>query len=205
MAGVSSQKRLAVFCSGSGSNFEALAKAGRRGRLGTRIVVMVCDRPDAFAVVRANRYGIPAALLEPKAFGSREAHERAIVEMLKKFRVDLVALAGYMRIVGAQILRAYPGKILNIHPSLLPSFKGAHAVRDALEYGVKITGVSVHLATEELDGGPVILQEAVRVLPADTEESLLKRIHAVEHKIYPEAVRLLARGIKVKGRVIKTK
>lgn len=182
-------KKIAVFCSGYGSNFEALALAQRRGRLGGDIAVMVCDNPGAFAVNRAHRHGIPTVVLGPKLFPTRQAHERLITRILKNQRVELIALAGYMRILTPVFVRAWRGRILNIHPSLLPEFKGAHAIRDAFEARVRSTGVSVHVVTAKLDSGPVIMQKKVSIKKNDTLASLEKRIHAVEHRLYPKAIK----------------
>lgn len=151
--------------------------------------MVVCDQPGAYALVRANRAKIPAALIQRCEFDSKAEFERAILGVLKKYRVNLVVLAGFMRILSADFIRAVKGKILNIHPSLLPSFKGAHAVKDALEFGSKVTGVTVHLVTEELDGGPILQQKAVEIKSGDTHSSLLNRIHRVEHELYAKAIR----------------
>jgi len=200
-------KRLAVLCSGNGSNLQALLDAERAGKLGeARIGLVVSDRADAFALARANKAGKPAAFLDPKDFADRAAFDAALLGVLKKAGTDIVVLAGFMRILTADFVNAYKGRMLNIHPSLLPAFKGAHAIRDAVEYGAKVTGVTVHFVTPELDGGPVILQEAVEVKAGDTAESLAKRIHAVEHRLYPQAVRLLAAGkVSVKGRQVRVR
>jgi len=198
--------RIAVFCSGNGSNLQALIDARRRGGLKAEIALVLCDRADAYAIVRANRHSIPVALLSRGDFDSRAGFEKAALGILKKAGVKLVVLAGFMRILGPDFVRAYPDRILNIHPALLPAFKGAHGVRDAKAYGVKVTGVTVHFVTEDLDDGPVILQEAVAVRADDTEASLLKRVHKVEHRLYPKAVRLFAEGrLKVRGRKVLVK
>lgn len=190
---------LAVFCSGNGSNFQALIGSVRSGRLRARIAVMVCDNPKAHAIRRAVQAGVPVCVLSPKLFATREAHERVIVGILKTQKVDWIALAGYMRILTPYFIRAYRGRIVNIHPSYLPDFKGAHAIRDAYEAGVKRTGVTVHWVTEKLDSGRPILRERVPVRPGDTLAQLEKRIHAVEHRLYPQALAFLsARGVGAK-------
>jgi phosphoribosylglycinamide formyltransferase-1 len=193
-----------VLCSGNGSNLQALLDAERSGKLGAaRITLVVSDRADAFALARANKAGKPAAFLDPKDFADRAAFDAALLGVLKKAGIDIVVLAGFMRILTAGFVDAYKGRMLNVHPSLLPAFKGAHAIRDAVEYGVRVTGVTVHFVTPELDGGPLVLQEAVEVRAGDTIDSLAKRIHAVEHRLYPRAVRLLAEGrVAVKGRQV---
>ena len=186
--------QVAVFCSGSGSNLEALLAAERKGLLGARIALVVCDKPGAFAIVRANRAKKPVFLLEAAGFTSREAYDAAVTAVLRKLKIDLVVLAGFMRILSADFVRVWRGHILNIHPSILPAFKGAHAIRDAFAYGVKVTGVTVHFVTEDLDTGPVVAQEAVPVAPRDTLKSLEEKIHKVEHRLYARAVRLVAGG-----------
>ena len=185
--------RLAVFASGSGSNLEALIRAEKAGKLKSEIALVVCDNPDAYAIARANKYGKPVFLCEPKTFGSREDYEKAMVEVLKKDKIGLVVLAGFMRILTPYFVGAFRGRILNIHPSLLPAFPGAHAIRDAFQQGAKVTGVTVHFVTEELDGGPIILQRSVEVGPHETLDALEARIHKIEHRLYPEAVRLFAK------------
>lgn len=199
--------RLAVLCSGNGSNLQALLDAERAGRLGpARVALVLTDRADAGALVRANRSGKPAAFLDPKDFADRAAFDAAVLRVLRKDRIDLVVLAGFMRILTPKFVNAFSGKMLNIHPSLLPAFKGAHAVRDAVEYGARVSGVTVHFVTPDLDSGPIVLQEAVAVSTKDTEQSLAKRIHAVEHRLYPLAVRKLAEGkLSVKGRQVRAR
>jgi phosphoribosylglycinamide formyltransferase-1 len=187
-------KRLAVFCSGNGSNFEAILAAIRRGRLRAEVAVLFCDNPKAFALRRANRHGIPAAVVPSRLFPSREAHERLIVSLLESESIDLVVLAGYMRILTPYFIRRFRGRILNIHPSLLPAFKGAHAIRDAFEAGVRVTGVSVHVVTGKLDSGPVLAQTKVKVLESDTLKTLEQRIHRAEHRLYPAAVQKFIGG-----------
>ncbi len=186
--------KIAVFCSGNGSNFQALIAASRKKKLGAEIALMVCDNPKARALQRAKKHGIPAVLISPKLFSTREAYEKIIVSILKSQRVDLVVLAGFMRLLTAYFIGAYRGRIVNIHPSFLPAFKGAHAIRDAFEAGVPETGVTVHRVTLKVDSGPVILQEKVKIRRSDTRVTLEKRIHALEHRLYPKAVRLALRG-----------
>ncbi len=180
--------RLAVFCSGYGSNFQAILDAIRRKKLEASVVLVVCDNPKAFALKRARQNKIPVFLFDPKAFESREGHERLIVRVLKSQKADLVVLAGFMLILSPYFVRAYRGRILNIHPSLLPRFKGAYAIRDAFQAKVKETGATVHLVTEDLDAGPILFQKKVRVTKNDTLASLEKKIHRAEHEIYPLAI-----------------
>lgn len=180
--------RLAVFCSGYGSNFQALIDAVHAGKLKAEIALMVCDKPGAYALTRAKKDNISSFVFEPKKFPSRELYERLIMREMTHRSVDVVVLAGFMRIFTPYFIDAYKGRILNIHPSFLPEFKGAHAIRDAFQAKVKETGVTVHVVVDEVDAGPVIRQERVPVMPGDTLESLEKRIHETEHRIYPEAI-----------------
>lgn len=179
--------RLAVFASGNGSNFEAIAQACADGGLDAEVVLLVCDRPGAFVCERAARFGVETFVFRSKDYASKCAYETEIVAMLQARGVELVCLAGYMRILSDVLLEAYPGRILNIHPSLLPAFKGAHAIRDAFEYGVKVFGVTVHYVNGELDGGKIIAQRAFDYRGGDMEE-LERMVHAVEHPLYVEAV-----------------
>ena len=180
---------LAVFCSGFGSNFQAIIDAVQRKKLSANIVLMVCDNPKAAALGRAHKHQIPVVLISPKLFWDRKSYEQVIVRILKSQSIDLVVLAGFMRILTPYFVNVYRDKIVNIHPSYLPQFKGAHAIRDAFEAKVKETGVTVHLVTKKVDAGPVILQKKVKILKNDTFVSLEKRIHSVEHKLYPPAIR----------------
>jgi phosphoribosylglycinamide formyltransferase-1 len=193
--------RIAVFCSGQGSNLQAILDAARRGRLRAQVAVVVVDRLDARALVRARRAGVPARYLNPKQHATRAGFERALIRLLGQHRVQLVCLAGFMRILSPVFVRRYRARIVNIHPALLPAFPGAHAVRDALAWGAKVTGVTVHFVDEHVDHGPIILQEAVSIRPRDTEAALLARIHRVEHRLYPQAIGLILAGrTKVVGR-----
>jgi phosphoribosylglycinamide formyltransferase-1 len=190
--------RIAVLASGAGTNLQALLD---HPRVGPAIVLVATDRPGAGAVQRARAGGVKAVELDPSHDGSREAFDRSLVVLLEEEAIEFVLLAGYMRILGPEVVRAFRDRILNVHPALLPAFPGAHAVRDALDWGVKVTGATVHLVDEEVDHGPVVLQEAVPILPDDDEGSLHARIQVVEHRIYPEAARMLAeRRLKVEGR-----
>lgn len=186
-------RTFAVFASGQGTNFAALAAAAQRGELGGRIAVLLSDRADAPALERARRLGIEALVLPVGRFRSRIEDEQLWLDALRSRHVDTVLLAGFMRRVHAPLLSAYEGRMLNLHPSLLPAFPGLDAIRQALEAGVQVTGCTVHLVTAELDGGPIVAQEAVEVREGDTLETLESRIHAVEHRIYPAAVRRFVR------------
>jgi phosphoribosylglycinamide formyltransferase-1 len=193
--------RLGVLVSGRGSNLEALIKAQQAGRLGAEIVVVISDNPKAEALQKASRYGIDCQLVDPRLYSDRFEFDRALRRVLEKYRVDLVVLAGFLRILSAEFLAAFPGRVINIHPSLLPAFPGLRAQRQAWEYGVKYTGCTVHFVNEELDGGPIIAQAVVPVLPEDTPESLAARILAEEHKLYPQVISWLAQGrVKIEGR-----
>lgn len=184
--------RIAVFASGSGSNFQAIVDAAACGqRLKADIALLVCDKPQARVIERAKQAGVQTAIFEPKKYASREEYEQDVLRLLHKQRVDLVVLAGYMRLVTPVLLRAYEGRMVNIHPSLLPAFPGMHAVRQALDYGVKVTGVTVHLVDEGMDTGPILAQQVVAILPNDTEDTLSARIQQAEHELYPQVVQNL--------------
>ncbi|MGF1496703.1 MAG: phosphoribosylglycinamide formyltransferase [Elainellaceae cyanobacterium] len=182
--------RLGVMASGNGSNFEAIAQAITTKTLNAQIQVVVYNNPDAGVVARANRHQVPSVLLNHREFPSREALDQAIVETMVRHQVDWVIMAGWMRRVTAVLVDAFRGRILNIHPSLLPSFPGIRAVEQALAAGVAITGCTVHHVVLEVDSGPIVMQAAVPVLPDDTAEALHQRIHAQEHQIYPMAIAL---------------
>jgi phosphoribosylglycinamide formyltransferase-1 len=186
--------RLAVLISGSGSNLQALLDACAQPDSPAQVVCVVSNVPTAFGLERARKAGVPAVALDHKAFGSRADFERALTQELEKAGVEWVCLAGFMRLVSADFLARFPGRVLNIHPSLLPAFTGLHAQRQALERGVKIAGCTVHYVDAGMDTGPIIAQAAVPVLPGDDEASLSARILAEEHKLYPLAVRLVVTG-----------
>lgn len=195
---------IAVFCSGNGSNFQAIAESVKRGEIKAKIALMVCDNPEAFALERAKKLGIKGLLIERKNFKTKDEYETEIIKNLEKENIELICLAGYMRLVGLGLLQRYRGKILNIHPALLPSFKGTHGIKDALDYGVKATGVTVHFVDEKTDHGPMILQKALQIKESDTEESLACRIHEIEHKLYPQAIKLFTEGkLKIEGRRVR--
>jgi phosphoribosylglycinamide formyltransferase 1 len=191
--------RVAVLASGSGTNLRALLDHPAVG-----VVLVVSDRGDAGALLRAREAGVEALHLDPKRFGSREDHDSALVHLLQDRAIDLVCLAGYMRILSPVAVRAFEDRIVNVHPSLLPAFPGAHAVRDALEWGVKVTGCTVHVVDEEVDHGPILAQEAVPVMEDDDEASLHGRIQAVEHRLYPATVQARLEGrLRVGGRRVR--
>lgn len=196
--------RIAVFASGQGSNFAALVTAQRAGKLGPgRIELLVSDKPEAPVAQRAEEAGIPSLLLRPKDFASRELYEAEIVAELRRRDIGLVVLAGYMRLISPVLLEPYAGRIINIHPSLLPAFAGKDAIGQALDYGVKLTGVTVHFVDGGMDTGPVIAQRSVDVEAGDTPESLAARIHQVEYELYPEVVGAFAAGkVEMQGRKV---
>ena len=184
------RKQLAVFASGTGTNFEAIARACAEGAIPADVAVMVCDKPGAAVIEKAARYGVETFVFSPKDYPSKAAFEADIVKVLDAKKVDLVCLAGYMRIVGDTLLGAYEGKIINIHPSLLPSFKGAHAVEDAVAYGVKVYGITIHWVNADLDGGKIIAQRAFDYDGDDPAE--VHRIgQTIEHALYIETINKL--------------
>ena len=188
--------RLAVFCSGHGSNFQALLDAVKKRKLKAEIAVMVCDNPVAYAIQRAAKAGVATVVLPPVLFRSRLDYEKFVVSVLRNQRVNLVVLAGFMRILTPYFIRAFRGRTLNIHPSLLPAFRGAHAIRDAFKAKPAHTGVTVHVVTEKLDAGPVLAQRKVPMLKSDTLEILEARIHRAEHRLYPAAIQKFIGGNK---------
>lgn len=197
---------LGVLASGRGSNLQAIMDAIAEGRLDARVKVVVSDREEAMALERARKAGIPAFYVNPRAYHSKEEYEKEILRLLQKHEVELVILAGYMRLVGKVLLTAYPNRIMNIHPALLPAFPGTHGQRDAVEYGVRFSGCTVHFVDEGMDTGPIILQAVVPVEQDDTEETLAARILKEEHRIYPEAIQLFAEGrLEVRGRKVYIK
>lgn len=185
-------QRFAVFASGNGSNLQALIDAVKSSQIRAELALVFSDQPQAYALERAQKAGIAVLHLSPKNYPDRESFERDIVSHLRQSRIDFIVLAGYMRLLTAYLIGEYPHKILNIHPSLLPAFKGAHGIKDAWSYGVKVTGVTVHFVDEQTDHGPIIAQASVTVDPGETFESLEAKIHAVEHNVYPRAVALMA-------------
>ncbi len=193
-------RRLGVLLSGRGSNFEAIADSIRQGRLPARIEVVVSNLASAAGLAKARRRGVKTLVI-PSRGVPREDYDRSLVYELKRHRVDLVCLAGFMRILSPVFVRSFPNRILNIHPSLLPAFPGLHPQRQALEYGVRFSGCTVHLVDEGVDSGPILLQAAVPVLESDDEESLAARILAEEHRLYPQAIGMLIRGeVRLDGR-----
>ena len=195
--------RVGVLASGRGSNLQALLDAGSRADYPARVVVVVSDREDARALARARAAGVSSLFVNPKDHGDRAAYDAVLTKTLEHHEVGLVCLAGFMRILSPVFVRAWQGRLMNIHPSLLPAFPGLHAQRQALHHGVRIAGATVHFVDEGVDTGPIVLQAAVPVEATDTEETLAARILIEEHRIYPEAVRLFAEGrLHVTGRQV---
>lgn len=180
---MSIKKKIAVFASGSGSNFEAIARACAKGRINAEVALCVCDRPGAYVCERAKMLDIPVLEIHPKSYSSKSEYENAILSELKRLNVEFIALAGYMRIIGPTLLKEYEGRIVNIHPSLLPAFPGVDAIGQAMSYGVKVYGVTVHFVDSTLDGGKIISQAAIPY-EGDDREELEAMIHAREHVLY---------------------
>jgi phosphoribosylglycinamide formyltransferase-1 len=195
------ERSIGVLISGRGSNLQAIIDAVGEGRLDARIAAVISNRADAFGLERARLAGIETIVRDHKTWPSREAYETVLVEDLRARNVGLVCLAGFMRLLGATFVNAFPNRILNIHPALLPSFPGLHAQRQALQHGVRFSGATVHLVDTSLDAGPIVLQAVVPVFDDDSEDTLSARILAEEHRIYPDAIgRVLDGGWRLEGR-----
>jgi len=204
MAGSTRQSRivrLGVLVSGNGTNLQAIIGSILRGELSAKVACVISNKADAFALERAGKHGIPAIHLDHRQYGSRADYDAALVETLQQHDVELVILAGFMRLLSPVIIDAFPHRIMNIHPALLPSFPGLDAQQQALDYGVKVSGCTVHFVDAGCDTGPIILQTVVPVLEGDTSETLSQRIHVEEHRSYPAAIQLFAEGrLSVEGR-----
>ncbi|MFC0361166.1 phosphoribosylglycinamide formyltransferase [Enterococcus canintestini] len=181
--------RIAVLASGNGSNFEALADFFQKEKLPAEIALVFSDKKDAFVLKRAEKFNVPTFHLAPKDFPDKKAYETALLALLQLEKIDLIVLAGYMRIIGEGLLTAFPKKIINIHPSLLPAFPGLHGIKDAYDYGVKVTGVTVHYIDAGVDTGPIIAQAPVSIDSEDDLTTLEAKIHQVEHQLYPEVLK----------------
>ena len=193
--------RVAVFLSGRGSNFLAIREAVERGAIDAEIALVFSNKADAPGLLKAREAGLETMFLDPKAFATREDYDRAIIAEVERRRIDLVCLAGYMKVLTPALCDALKHRVINIHPALLPSFPGLHVQQKAIDWGVRFSGCTVHFVAAEVDMGPIILQAVVPVLQDDTEDALAARILAEEHKIYPESVRLYFQGrIEVRGR-----
>lgn len=197
-------KRIAVFASGFGSNLQAIIDCNKNNSLNGEIALVFSNKKDAYALSRANENNIKSVFLDPLDYGTREEFDKKIIELLEEEQIDLVVLAGYMFLVSLEFVRKFKNRIVNIHPALLPSFKGTHGIKDAYEYGVKVTGVTVHFVDEGLDSGPIIIQKAVDINQDESMEELEERIHRVEHEIYPLAVKYFCEDrLKIDGRKVK--
>ncbi len=206
LSGNKKKGKIGILLSGRGSNFRAILKATLEGKIDAEIVVVISDRKDAGGLTTAREYGIRAVYLNPKSFNTREEYDKKIVEILKDEKVELVALAGYMRIITPYFVESFRNRIMNIHPALLPSFPGLNAQKKALNYGVRYSGCTVHFVDEKVDHGPIILQAVVPVYQNDTVETLSERILKEEHKIYPLSIKLFFEGkLEVKGRKVLIK
>lgn len=193
-----------VLASGSGSNLQSLIDHIDAGSLDAEIRIVLCNNADAYALKRCEKHGIPTEVIDHRAFSSRERFDRRMIEVMNAHGVTLVVMAGFMRILSAEFFRAFPLRIMNIHPALLPSFPGTHVQQKALDYGVRFSGCTVHFADEGVDSGPIIIQAVVPVLEEDTAESLAERILKEEHRIYPQAIQYFAEGrIEVTGRRVR--
>jgi phosphoribosylglycinamide formyltransferase-1 len=202
---VSGKPVIAVLVSGSGSNLQAIIDSAESGEIPGKIGVVLSNKADAYGLVRARNHGIPVEVVDHRSFGSREAFDARMVEVLRGYDVELVCLAGFMRVVTPVFLRAFPGRILNIHPALLPSFPGTHGPGQALRYGVRFSGCTVHFLDEGVDTGPIVVQAVVPVYEDDTEDALAARILKEEHRIYPLAIRLFLEGkLTISGRRVFT-
>ena len=195
---------LGVLCSGRGTNLQSILAALDSGQIPAPVGVVLTDKPDAKALERAEKAGIPRFCVNRKQYADKQAFEEALVEKLREQGVTLVILAGFMRILSPYFVHEFPGRILNIHPSLLPSFGGAHAHRDVLAYGVKVSGCTIHFVDEGMDSGPIILQTSVQVLDSDDEDTLAARVLEQEHKLYPKAIELFLKGkLRIEGRKVR--
>lgn len=198
-------KNFAVFASGSGSNFQAIIDVVKSGELKANLSLLVCDKPNAYAIERANAACIPSFVFNAKDYGSKEEYEKVILEQLKAYNVEFIVLAGYMRLIGPTLLTEYKGRIVNIHPSLLPAFPGKDAIGQALAAKAQWSGVTIHYVDEGMDTGPIIVQERVRLSEKETRESLQQKIQEIEHKLYPSILQmLLTRGEVTSDKATRT-
>ena len=198
--------KLGVLISGSGSNLQSIIDNIEKGALKAVIKIVICNNPHAFGLTRAQKHSLPVAILKHEDFRTREDFDTELIRILKSYEIDLVVLAGFLRILTPVFLKAFPHKIINIHPALLPSFPGIHAQKNALQYGVKFSGCTVHFIDEGVDTGPIIIQSVVPVFQEDTEETLAARILKEEHRIYPQAIQFFSEGkIKITGRKVQIK
>ena len=198
------KKRIAVLASGFGSNLQAIIDQTQNLDINGEIVLVFSNNENAYALQRAKKHGIKSVSFNPGQFESRQKYDKELLVLLKNEKIDLIVMAGYLLLVGREIIKEFSNRIINVHPALLPSFKGTHGIKDAFDYGVKVTGVTVHFVEEELDAGPVINQEAVIIAEDDTQETLEEKIHKIEHKIYPLAVKYFCNGrLAINGRKVE--
>jgi phosphoribosylglycinamide formyltransferase-1 len=198
--------RFGVLISGSGTNLQAILDACADGRIAGEVAVVISNGEDAYGLERAQSAGVPAIFLDPDDCDGADDYNHRVLKALELENVEFVVMAGYMKLLGAEVLDAFPTRVVNIHPALLPSFAGVHGIRDAYDYGVKVTGVTVHFADQAFDHGPIIAQEAVEIRDDDTLETLEARIHVVEHRLYPEVLAALAEGrVTVEGRTVRVR
>jgi len=198
------KKNIAVLASGNGTNFQALVEAISKQKINAKIKILITDKKNSFVRKRANNLNIKDTFVDPNKFKSELAFDKKIIEILKKEKIDLIILAGYMKLITPFFVKNFNNKIINIHPSLLPAFKGTRAIQRAYEYGCKITGVTIHFIDEEIDHGPIILQETIKIEKRVSEKKLEEKVHNLEHKLYPKALKLiLDKKIKVKGRQVE--
>ncbi|HLF19083.1 MAG TPA: phosphoribosylglycinamide formyltransferase [Candidatus Omnitrophota bacterium] len=196
--------KFAVFVSGHGSNLQAIIDSVSKGEIKAQLALVFSNNPKAYALKRAEAAGIKTLFLDPKSYAAPQSFDREIHIHLKEIGIDFIVMAGYMKILTPWLVEQYPDKIINVHPSLLPSFKGANGIKDTFTYGCKVAGATVHIVDEKMDHGPIILQEAFKLTERETLESLTKRIHKAEHKILPKAIQLFAEGkLKITGRKVK--
>jgi phosphoribosylglycinamide formyltransferase-1 len=200
---IKKRKRIAVFASGNGSNLQAILNYSKKNDINGDVVMVFSNNPEAFALKRAQKAKVNTYCVSQKKFILREDFDKEILKIVKKENIDFICLAGYMLLLSSNFINEYKNRIINIHPSLLPSFKGMHGIKDAYDYGVKITGVTVHFVDDKLDNGPIIMQKPVKIFDNESVEDLEKRIHKVEHAIYPKSVEYFCKGkLVIKGRKV---
>jgi len=198
------KKNIAVLASGNGTNFQALVKAISKQKIKAKIKVLITDKKNSFVRKRAKALAIEDIFIDPSKFKSDLAFDKKIIEILKKEKIDLIILAGYMKLITPFFIKIFNNKIVNIHPSLLPAFKGTNSIKRAYKYGCKVTGVTIHFIDEEIDHGPIILQKTIKIEKGMSEETLKRQVHNLEHKLYPQALKLiLDKKVKVKGRQVE--
>ena len=197
-------KNIAVLASGNGSNFQAIADAIKKGKLKAHLKLLISDNPEAYCLQRAAKARVKAFIADRRDFSGRKDFEEQIILKLRSEKIDLIILAGFMRLLSGEFIKKYRGRVVNIHPSLLPVFKGAQAIKDAFDYGAKVSGVTVHFVDEEMDHGPIILQEPLKIKEGWSLEELEKNIHNLEHKIYPQVISLFLKGrLRLEGRKVR--